>query len=354
MHQSKIQAIRNILGEGEAALITSNSNRFYFTGFRSSAGSLYITPQDAYFFVDFRYYEKAKKNIHHCKVILANKAYRQIKEIDPSIKKIYVETDSTTIAQFQKLREAFSDFEISEKNKLDDAILKLRRIKTVQEIESIKKAQKITDQTFSHILNYISAGKSEKEIMLEMEFFLRKQGSEGVSFEFIVVSGKNSSYPHGRPTDKLLEAGDFITMDFGAVIDGYRSDMTRTVALDHVTEDQQKVYNTVLEAQLAALNLIKPSAICKDIDHAARSLIYSAGYEGCFGHGLGHSVGIDVHEGPSFNTSDESLLEPGMVLTVEPGIYLEDRFGVRIEDMVVITNDGFENITKSPKDLIIL
>ena len=179
-------------------------------------------------------------------------------------------------------------------------------------------------------------------------------GSEGVSFDFIVASGKNSSMPHAVPTDKKIEAGDFVTMDFGAVINGYRSDMTRTVAVGHVTDEQTKVYNTVLKAQTAALDSIKSGMVCKDIDKIARDIIYNAGYENCFGHGLGHSVGIEIHESPCFNLRDTTLLQSGMVLTVEPGIYLENNFGVRIEDMVVVTNEGCINITKSDKKLIVL
>jgi Xaa-Pro aminopeptidase len=190
--------------------------------------------------------------------------------------------------------------------------------------------------------------------MLDMEFFMRKQGSEGVSFDFIVVSGKNSSLPHGVPTNKLIENGDFITMDFGAVVNGYRSDMTRTVAVGSVNDEQKRVYDTVLMAQKEALKAIAPEKVCKDIDAVARNIINNAGYEGCFGHGLGHSVGIEIHENPAFNTRCETVLQSGMIMTVEPGIYIENKFGVRIEDMVCVTEDGCVNLTKSTKDLIVL
>jgi Xaa-Pro aminopeptidase len=270
-----------------------------------------------------------------------------------NIKTLYTETSKTSIEQYKTLTDMLN-CEISKENRLDRHILNQRRSKTTDEVDKIKQAQKITDNTFSHILNHIKVGKSEREIMLEMEFYLRKQGSEGVSFDFIVVSGKNSSLPHGKPTEKLIENGVFITMDFGAVIGGYRSDMTRTVAVGSVSEYQKLVYNTVLDAQKQALAAIRPGAICKDIDKIARSFIANNGFDGYFGHGLGHSVGIDVHESPSFNTVDDSVLEPGMVLTVEPGIYLPNQFGVRIEDMVLITKNGLENLTNSPKELIIL
>ena len=218
----------------------------------------------------------------------------------------------------------------------------------------MQKAQEITDATFSYIINNIKAGRTEREVMLDMEFFMRKQACDGVAFDFVVVSGKNSSLPHGVPTDKVIENGDFVTMDFGATVGGYRSDMTRTVAVGFVTDEQRKVYDTVLKAQLAALPAIHAGVVCKDIDKIARDIIYSAGYEGAFGHGLGHSVGIEIHENPAFNTRCETILKSGTVMTVEPGIYLENKFGVRIEDMVYVTDDGCINLTKSDKNLIIL
>ena len=190
--------------------------------------------------------------------------------------------------------------------------------------------------------------------MLDMEFFARSKGSEGVAFDFIVVSGKNSSLPHGVPTDKKIEEGDFITMDFGCVINGYRSDMTRTVAVGNVSDEQRLVYDTVLKAQSASLTAIKSGIPCNEIDKIARDIIAKAGFGKCFGHGLGHSVGLEIHESPACNTRDTTPLETGMIMTVEPGIYLEDKFGVRIEDMVVVTENGCLNLTNSSKELIIL
>ena len=168
------------------------------------------------------------------------------------------------------------------------------------------------------------------------------------------MSGKNSSLPHGVPTDKKIENGDFLTMDFGAIVNGYHSDMTRTVAVGNISEEQRRVYDTVLKAQLAAIDAVKPGVVCRDIDKIARDIIYGAGYEGCFGHGLGHSVGVEIHEKPLFNTMCDTVLKEGTVMTVEPGIYLENKFGVRIEDMVVAVKDGCKVLTNSRKDLIIL
>ncbi len=328
----------------------------YFTGFPSSAGTVVITPQRAVLLIDFRYFEKAKASIEHLEVILAVKTSEQMKEIfeKEEISLIFVETDRISLNSYKGLCKAFPDITLSKKAKLSNEILKLRSIKSDSELNAIKQAQSLTDKAFEHILDFIKSGKTEKEIMLEMEFFIRKIGSEGAAFDFIVVSGKNSSLPHGVPTEKAIENGDFITMDFGAVVSGYRSDMTRTVAIGYADEEMREVYNTVLSAQTEALKAIKPNVKCRDIDKIARDIISSKGYGECFGHGLGHSVGLEIHESPCFNIRDNTLLKEGMVLTVEPGIYIEDKFGVRIEDMVYITDDSYENITGSPKELIVL
>lgn len=350
-----IEQLRSLLNEDTAILITSAPSRFYFSGFRSSDGIILITLKSAVLFIDFRYFEKAKNTINHIDVVLANNTYDQIKKIlsQESIKKVYVENDNLNYNEHKRISSRLG-LELSDDNVLCEKIRNLRSIKSEREISYIKEAQRFTDETFSYIVQRIREGVSEREIMLDMEFYMRRLGSEGISFDFIVVSGKNSSLPHGVPTDKLIEKGDFITMDFGAVYNGYRSDMTRTVAVGMVSDEQRTVYNTVLEAQDAALRAIKPGIICREIDKISRDIIYDKGYEGCFGHGLGHSVGLQVHEYPSFNTRCEEILKPGMIMTVEPGIYLEGKFGVRIEDMVVVTDNGHENLTHSRKDLIIL
>ena len=349
---SKLKIIKENLCDNEAAIICSPSNRFYLTDFRSSAGYVVITKRRAVFLIDFRYFEKAKQTVNSCEVVLQQKAFQQINEIIDGANTVFIETDYLSVADAKRFDDNLNAT-LSNDDKLSVALRKMRSIKSEDEIESIKKAQKLTDMTFSYILPKIAVGKTEKEIMLDMEFFMRKNGSEGVSFNFIVVSGKNSSLPHGVPTDKKIQNGDFVTMDFGAVVNGYRSDMTRTVAVGSVTDEQRQVYDTVLKAQLEAIKMAKPGVICRDVDKVARDII-EKDYAGCFGHGLGHSVGIDIHEGPSFNTRDESVIEKGMVITVEPGIYLENKFGVRIEDMIVITDDGNIDITESPKELIIL
>ncbi len=305
--------------------------------------------------VDFRYFEKAEKTVRNMEVVLSNGFITSIKELLKSekIRKVLLETDFINLDSFERMKKAFDGIEVSNDNFLSKTISSLRQIKSAEETECIKKSQGITDNAFAHILNFIKAGVTEREIALELEFFMRKTGSEGVAFDTIAVSGKNSSLPHGVPTEKPLENGDFLTMDFGAVYNGYCSDMTRTVAVGYVTDEQQKVYDTVLKAQLSALKEIGPNKVCKEIDKIARDIINKE-FEGCFGHGLGHSVGLEIHENPALNTRDENLLKAGVIMTVEPGIYIPDKFGVRIEDMVLITDTSYENLTKSPKELIIL
>lgn len=356
MIQQRINKIQAKLQNNEAILITDGYNRFYFTGFESSAGTVVITKDKSYFLIDFRYFEKAKSVVKSSEVILSQRSDIEIKEIldKHAVTKVFVETYNVSVSQYLNFKNAFEGIEVSDDSEMNAYIEFIRSIKTEKEIELIKKAQKMTDDTFSYIIERIEAGRTERDIMLDMEFYMRKLGSEGVSFDFIVVSGKNSSLPHGVPTDKKIEKGDFITMDFGSVYGGYRSDMTRTVAVGSVDEQQTHLYNTVLKAQLAAIDAIKEGVVCRDIDKIARDIIYNEGYEGCFGHGLGHSVGIEIHENPCFNTRDTTILPAGAVMTVEPGIYIENKYGVRIEDMVIATNTGCINITNSKKDLIIL
>ena len=352
----KIKEIQNLLNEDSCALISSDVNRFYLSEFPSSAGNIIITKDSATLLIDFRYFEKAKKTVKNMDVLLCQSLYKDITSVlkPKKIKNIYIETEHITLEALNRMEKGLENFCILKDSALSHKLNALRQIKTPREIEFIKMAQAITDKAFAHILNFIKVGKTEKEIALELEFFMRKNGSQGVAFDTIAVSGKNSSLPHGVPTDKPLENGDFLTMDFGARFEGYCSDMTRTVALGQVSKTQYEIYDIVLQAQLEALKSIKPNVQCKEIDKIARDIISNKGYGECFGHGLGHSVGIEIHENPAFNTRDETPIKNGMVITVEPGIYLPDKFGVRIEDMVVITDDGFENITESDKNLIII
>ncbi len=351
-----ILRLQKELTAGEGFLIESPANRRYLTGFPSSAGLVVITKEQSVFLTDFRYYEKAAGAVNSCKVKMLT-SYKQ--DVLPLLKEfgvttLYLETDFVSLQSFDRLTELMEGIHFSQSGRLTELLVQMRSIKTTEEIAKIKQAQAMTDETFSYILQRIEAGRTEIDVMLDMEFYMRKLGSEGVAFDFVVVSGKNSSLPHGVPTEKVIEPGDFLTMDFGAVVDGYRSDMTRTVAVGRVTDQQRKVYETVLKAKKQSMMAIRPDVMCKDIDKIARDIIDNEGYKGCFGHGLGHSVGLDIHENPSFNTRCETLLVPGMVITVEPGIYLENQFGVRVEDMIVVTETGCENLTHSPDELVMI
>lgn len=356
MTRERIRKLQDLLENGQAVILFEKQNRLYFTNFISSAGAVVITKKKGYLLADFRYYEKARATAAGVEVILCEALYKQIGEIleKDKINKVFLETESISIAKFNSLRDYFKNTEICYEDCLEKHIKEMRSRKSDAELDLIKKAQNITDKTFEYILPRIEKGRSEREIALEMEFFMRKNGSEGIAFDTIAISGKNTSLPHGVPTDRKIEKGDLFTMDFGAVAGGYCADMTRTVAVGSVSEKQRQVYDTVLLAQTEALKSIRAGVVCKDIDAIARGLIYNAGFEGCFGHGLGHSVGLEIHENPAFNTRDETILKSGTVITVEPGIYLENEFGVRIEDMVYVTENGIVNLTQSPKELIIL
>ena len=356
MYKERVERIQSALEPGQALLVTGDTHRYYFTGFHSSAGSVLFTPDETVFLIDFRYYERAAATVTGCRVQLCKRLFAEVGEICAThgIKELFVEANVISVSRLAAIRAALPDLTVSDSDRFDQMIEEMRTVKNEKELSLIREAQRMTDETFSYILNHIAVGRSERDIMLDMEFFMRRMGSEGVSFDFIVVSGKNSSLPHGEPTDKLVEAGDFITMDFGAVVGGYHSDMTRTIAVGSATDEMRLVYDTVLKAQLESEKAIRAGAVCHDIDKIARDIINAAGYEGCFGHGLGHSVGVEIHESPAFSPNCQTVLRAGTVMTVEPGIYLENKFGVRIEDMVYVTEEGSINLTASPKQLIIL
>lgn len=342
--------------KNDCVIITSPENRRYFTSFNSSDGFLVITVDEATFFTDSRYIEAAQNQVTVCKSVLLRRVSETIVPYlkEKNIENIYLETERLTVAELNSLKKAFDFCKVEAKEEVDEIINKARVVKTDYEVDCIKKAQKIAEDAFSHILTFIKEGVTEKEIALELDFFMLKNGAEAVSFETIAVSGKNSSMPHGVPTDKKIENGDFITMDFGAVYNGYHSDMTRTVIVGKPTEKQKEVYETVLKAQKSALEVLKNGVTGFDADKVARDIIENAGYKENFGHGTGHGVGIEIHESPNLSPYSKATLETGNVVTVEPGIYIPDEFGVRIEDMALITEDGYINLTSCEKELIIL
>ncbi len=342
----------------DGILISSQVNRKYFTGLSSSAGILLVTREKSYFLIDFRYIEIAKKVIDSAEVILLENLSKQLKELAQkhNIKTLGVENANITVEEYLKYKAIFDGVEIPQNMVVSDIIMSLRVIKSRDEINCLLKAQSFAEKAFIELLNYIKVGKSERELAAYLEYHMKLEGAEGLSFSTIAVSGANSSMPHGVPSDKLIEAGDFITFDFGAIYNGYGSDMTRTVAVSHVTEKMELVYDTVLKAQLAAMDVIKAGVRCFDVDKASRDLIYGAGFEGKFGHGLGHAIGLEVHEEPRFSNApnNNAVCEVGHIMSVEPGIYLPGEFGVRIEDMIVVTENGHENLTTSEKKLLIL
>lgn len=340
----------------DCALVTSTHGRRYFTGQASDAGTLIVTKDKSYFVIDFRFIEEAKRTVKTAEVILQDQLFVQMQEIltRHGVKTIGVETSYMTVGELARMQEKLPGFELLRGGDTDKAILNLRAHKDAEEIKAMQAAQNIADKTFTHMLSFIETGKTERELALEMHYHMLCQGAEKLSFDIICVSGANTSLPHGVPTDKKVQDGDFLTMDFGAMVDGYCSDMTRTVAIGHVTDEMEKVYATVLKAQLASLAAIVPGIPNVEIDRIGRDIIYAAGYEGCFGHGTGHSVGLEIHEEPRYSTAGVGVCEVGNVMTVEPGIYLEGRFGVRIEDMICIGEKGVLNFASSPKDLIIL
>ena len=342
-------------GEVDALLLTSVYNRLYAAQYRVAEGVAVVTREGAYYFTDSRYIEAAEKNLKGFTVRMTHPGSSEIERINEvigehTIKKLGFEENNMTYGDYLRYNEALHAVLVPMQAKIDA----FRATKEPWEIELMRKAQAITDQTFSELCKIIQAGMTEKELEAELLYRLYKHGAEGPSFDPIVVSGPNTSLPHGVPGERKLEFGDFITMDFGCIYGGYCSDMTRTVALGFVSEEMDKVYKTVLKAQLAGIAATKAGVAGRDIDGAARKVIADAGYGDYFGHGYGHSLGILIHEAPNANTRNDQPMPAGAVVSAEPGIYLPGKFGVRIEDVTVITETGCEVLTKSPKNLIIL
>ena len=341
----------------KAALIVSETNLYYLTAFPSTDGALLLTSEQAYYLLDFRYTEAARAKAQNVEVVeftSLNETYKTLLK-KHGITEVYMEYAALPYGhakRFEQLSEECGAKAILNTT-LDDAIRKQRIVKSDEEVKRICDAQAITDATFEHILPYIKDGVTEREIALEIEFFMRKEGADGNAFNPIVVTGANGSQCHGIPGNTQIKKGDLITMDTGAMLAGYHSDMTRTVALGYVNDEQRAIYTTVLKAQLAVIDGARPGMRCCDVDKIARDIIETP-YPNTFGHGLGHGVGFEIHEWPRFNKTDETICEPGMVITDEPGIYIPGKCGVRIEDMLLITDDGCRSLTHSPKELIIL
>lgn len=350
-----MEKIKAWLNNDEAALVYTPVNRKYLTGFASSLGFLLVTKNDATLFVDGRYIIAAKQSAKNCRVELLDKIGEQLREIinKQNINKLHVE-DTLTLRTVESFRKMLEGAEVLTDTGLAALVEELREVKTEAEIELITKAQRIAEKAFTETLPFIKPGVSEREIAAMLEYKCKCFGSEEPSFETIVVSGKKSAMPHGVPDGKLIENGDFVTMDFGAVVEGYHSDMTRTVAVGFATDKMIEVYETVLSAMEKAKEKIAEGVCCSEVDFAAREVIAQKGYGEYFTHSTGHSVGLEIHEAPNLSPKCEKKLVIGNVLTDEPGIYIENEFGVRIEDMVVVTKNGCKTITNCKNSLIIL
>ncbi|GAA0350872.1 M24 family metallopeptidase [Bacillus horti] len=354
--EQRINRLRALFDEHQVDgfLITSKSNRRYMTGFTGSAGVVLITKTEAVFITDFRYEEQAKEQAQGFEIVkhvepIGEKIAEVLERLN--VKRLAFEQDHVTFATYRGYQQRFS----AELVPVSGAVEKLRMIKDEQEIQTIRHAVKIADETFTHILNFIKPGLTEIQVANELEFHMRSLGASTSSFDMIVASGARSALPHGVASDKVIEKGDFVTLDFGAVYQGYISDMTRTFAVGQPSDKLIEIYNICLEAQLQGVRNIKAGITGKQADDYCRDYITAKGYGEQFGHSTGHGIGLDVHEDPKLSKkgSDE-LLQPGMVVTVEPGIYLAGVGGVRIEDNIVIKETGNEILTQSTKELIII
>lgn len=353
----KLESLYHIMEQKEvdALLISDPYNMRNVSGFTGGTGYVYVSRNLHTILTDSRYTIAAQEESNGFDVVELSHSYEDLivsflRQDD--VKRLGIESNHVSYEQVKKWKEQFLMCGVQEYVSIGAKLKKLREIKEDWELERLRKAEAIGDIAFSKILDVIKPGITELDIAAELEYCMKKSGAQNLSFDTIVASGIHSSMPHAVPTNKKVELGDFITMDFGCIYEGYCSDMTRTVVVGKASAEQKKIYDTVLQAQLSALEVIKEGCIGKEVDRVARDIINQAGYEGCFGHGLGHSVGLEIHESPRLSMKSEDIILANTIETVEPGIYIKDFGGVRIEDMVVVTKDGHENFTKSEKRLI--
>lgn len=351
---ARCEKIRDILVKEklDGILISNASNMCYLSGFSGGTGYLLITDREVVIFTDSRYTIQAKEESDTFTVV-------ELQDTYVSLIAEWIEKEQIEILGFEGRDVQVSDylewkekFPVKELRDIGTKIALLRSIKTPEELEKLAEAERIGDKAFSKILEIIKPGMTELEIAAYLEFWMKQYGAEGLSFDTIAASGLNSAKPHAVPGRKIIEKGDFLTMDFGCMYEGYCSDMTRTIVVGKANAKQKEIYQVVLEAQLAALDFIQAGKKGWEVDKVARDIIVKAGYGDNFGHGLGHSVGLFIHEEPRLSKKEETILVENMVVTVEPGIYIENFGGVRIEDMVVVTKDGCKNLTHSSKEFL--
>lgn len=338
----------------DALLVSDAVNRRYVTGFTGTSGFALVTRDRALLITDFRYVTQAREQAPHFHIIqhkgtIWQTVAEQCARLE--IRSLAYEEHHLTVAQYQELEQQLKGTALRPSAQV---VERLRQIKDERELAILQKAAEIADRTYEHILSYIREGVTERDVMLELEFAMRKLGAQSSSFDIIVASGKRSALPHGVASGKKLERGDFVTLDFGAVYKGYCSDMTRTVVVGEPSARQRDIYDIVLKAQERVLQGLRPGMTGREADALARHYIMERGYGDNFGHSTGHGIGLDVHEGPVLSHKSETVLQPGMVVTVEPGIYIPDFGGVRIEDDVVITGSGCKRLTRSGKELVIV
>lgn len=353
---NNLQKLQSLLCDAmPALLLTGDANRRYASGAAIDEGMCLVTDAGLWYFTDSRYIETARRQLPDARVLEIDRAHpysARIREVLDAggIRTLGIEEENLTHGAFLRLQQKLP----AELAPCQQAVDGLRASKEPWELELMKSAQIIADEVFASLLGVIRPGMTEKALEAELIYRLYRAGAEGLSFPPIVVSGPNTSMPHGVAGERALRDGDFITMDFGVRLGGYCSDMTRTVALGHATKQMREVYATVLEAQLAGIAATRAGVTGAEIDGAARNVIAAAGYGACFGHSYGHSLGLEIHEAPNCSPSNGRPIPAGAVISAEPGIYLPGSFGVRIEDVVIVTDDGCENITGSTKELIIL
>lgn len=351
----KLERLRKVLKKNqvEALLITNPYNRRYLTGFTGSSGIVIVTENRALLITDFRYTQQATDQTTDYDIIehkqsIYKEAVQQLKKMQ--INQVGFEKTDVTYATYEQ----FNHDANLEWIPTTGIVEQLRLIKTEEEVRILKDAAKIADAAFDHILTFIKPGITEIEVSNELEFFMRKQGATSSSFDIIVASGYRSALPHGVASDKKIETGELVTMDFGALFQGYCSDITRTVAIGEISAQLKEIYDTVLQAQLKGVDGIKAGMSGAEADALTRDYISAKGYGDYFGHSTGHGVGLEVHEGPALSIKSDQTLEAGMIVTVEPGIYVPNIGGCRIEDDLLVTNTGNERLNHSSKDLIII
>ena len=345
---NRCDKLRALTNDNEAVLISSYPNIFYYSGFTSPDALLLITKNNSYLFTDSRYTIQAKNEAKDFEIYDITKDFERIlKSIDEEF--LCFEEEKTSVSKFSSLQKYTKKLKPFSKS-----ISLPRQVKDKEEIRLISQAEQLGDAAFTHILDYIKPGITEKDIALELEFYMKKNGASALSFDTICASGIRSAMPHGVASDKVIGKGDFLTLDFGCVLDGYCSDMTRTVIVKSASDRHKEIYQTVLSAQKASLDILCANLPCSQGDKAARDVITNAGFGEYFAHSTGHSVGVEIHENPNLSPKSTDILSVGNIVTVEPGIYIEGFGGVRIEDLVQITADGIVNLTNSEKELLII